>query len=127
MILSFSQNIICINKINSFTLKIVSAMLLKLFPLTVTDRSLRGNEPNISFRRSVDGGAFGSVRPIFAIASNETSCCARVGAGASIHSSRKLSDSSNKAGMLNVGILKHGEIFSDLRELSGFKAANYER
>lgn len=106
------------------TLNIVSAMLLKLLPLIVTDRSLCGNEPSISLRRSVVGGVFGSVRPIFAIASNETSCCERTGAGDSIHNSRKLSDSSNKAGMLNVCILKHGDIFSDRRELSGFKAAN---
>lgn len=106
------------------TLKIVSAMLLKLFPLIVTDRSLCGNEPNISFRRSVDCGVFGSVRPIFAIASNETSCWVRAVAGDSIQISRRLSESSNSSGMLNVGMLKHGETFKDRRELRGFKAAN---
>lgn len=106
------------------TLNIDSAMLLKLLPLIVTDRSFSGREPNISFRRSVVGGVFGSVRPIFAIASNETSCCVRAGGGDSIQSSRKLSASSNKAGILNVGILKHGEIFSDRRDFRGFKAAN---
>lgn len=102
-------------------------MLLKVCPLIVTDRSLSGKEPNISFRRSVEGGIFGSVRPIFAIASNETSCCVRAGAGDSIHISRRLSESSNRAGMLNVCILRHGEIFSDRREFSGFKAANYKQ
>lgn len=99
-------------------------MLLKLFPLIVTDRSLCGNTPNISFRRSVDGGDFGSDRPIFAIASNDTSCCVRAGAGDSIQISRRLSESSNSAGILNVGILRHGEIFRDLKEPRGFNAAN---
>lgn len=70
------------------------------------------------------GGAFGSVRPIFAMASNETSCWVRGGAGDSIQISRRLSESSNSAGMLNVGMLRQGEIFNDRNELSGFNAAN---
>lgn len=110
----------------NYTLKIVSAMLVKLFPLMVTDRSFSGNEPNISLRRSVDDGPFGSFRPIFAIASNEVSCWVRGGPGDSIHNSRKLSDSSSKAGMLNAGMLKHGEIFRDRSDSRGFNAPNYK-
>lgn len=100
-------------------------MLLKLVPLMITDRNFSGKEPNISFCRSVDVGTFDSLRPIFAIASNETACWVRAGAGDSIHNSRKFSESSNKAGMLNVGILKHGDIFNDRKDVRGFNTANY--
>lgn len=103
----------------------VSAILVKPFPLMVTDRSFSGREPNISLRKSVEDGALGSVRPTFAMASNEVSCWVRGLAGDAIHSSRKFSESSNKAGMLKVGILKHGEILRDRSESRGFKAPNY--